>query len=114
RLLLDRLKDSTVPTWQSFFIAVLLLICPCFQSIFLHQHDYLCYVIGMRIRSAVIGSVYEKALVISNSGRKNSSAGEIVNLISTDVQKLMDLATCLNYMWSAPITIIFAMYFLWQ
>ncbi|XP_056392027.1 multidrug resistance-associated protein 1-like isoform X2 [Hyla sarda] len=114
RLLLDRLKDSSVPTWQSFLIAILLLICPCFQSLFLHQHDYLCYVIGMRLRSAIVGSVYKKALVISNAGRTNSSSGEIVNLISTDVQKLMDLATCLNYLWSAPFTIIFAMYFLWQ
>ncbi|XP_073399007.1 multidrug resistance-associated protein 1-like [Dendrobates tinctorius] len=114
RLLLDRLQNSSAPTWQSFLIAVLLLICPCFQSLFLHQHDYQCYVIGMRLRSAIVGSVYKKALVISNAGRKNSSAGEIVNLISTDVQKLMDLATCLNYIWSAPITIIFAMYFLWQ
>ncbi|XP_044158857.1 multidrug resistance-associated protein 1-like [Bufo gargarizans] len=114
RLLLDRLQNSLAPTWQSFFIAVLLLICPCFQSLFLHQHDYQCYVIGMRLRSAIVGSVYKKALVISNAGRKNSSAGEIVNLISTDVQKLMDLATCLNYVWSAPITILFAMYFLWQ
>ncbi|XP_075174074.1 LOW QUALITY PROTEIN: multidrug resistance-associated protein 1-like [Anomaloglossus baeobatrachus] len=114
RLLLDRLKNSSAPTWQSFLIAVLLLICPCFQSLFLHQHDYQCYVIGMRLRSAIVGSVYKKALVISNAGRKNSSAGEIVNLISTDVQKLMDLATCLNYIWSAPITIIFAMYLLWQ
>ncbi|XP_066432335.1 multidrug resistance-associated protein 1-like isoform X2 [Eleutherodactylus coqui] len=114
RLLLNYLKDSSAPTWQSFLIAVLLLICPCFQSLFLHQHDYLCYLIGMRIRSAIVGSVYTKTLVISNGGRKNSSTGEIVNLISTDVQKLMDLATCLNYIWSAPLTIIFAMYFLWQ
>ncbi|XP_044159188.1 multidrug resistance-associated protein 1-like [Bufo gargarizans] len=114
RLLLGSLKNSLTPTWQSFLIAVLLLICPCFQSLFLHQHDYQCYVIGLRLRSAIVGSVYKKALVISNAGRKNSSAGEIVNLISTDVQKLMDLSTCLNYVWSAPIAIIFVMYFLWQ
>ncbi|XP_063790449.1 multidrug resistance-associated protein 1-like [Pseudophryne corroboree] len=114
RLLLDRLKDPTAPTWQSLAVAVLLFICPCGQSLFLQQHDYICYVIGMRLRSAIVGSVYKKALVISNSGRKNSSTGEIVNLISTDVQKLMDLATCLNYVWSAPFTIIVAMYFLWH
>ncbi|XP_075035855.1 multidrug resistance-associated protein 1-like [Mixophyes fleayi] len=114
RLFLDRLKDPEAPTWQSFLVAILMFISPCGQSLFLHQHDYTCYVIGMRLRSAIVGSVYKKALVISNSGRKNSSAGEIVNLISTDVQKLMDLATCLNYLWSAPLTIIVAMYFLWQ
>ncbi|XP_068100866.1 multidrug resistance-associated protein 1-like [Hyperolius riggenbachi] len=114
RLLLDKMKDTSAPTWQSFFIAVLLLICPCGQSLCLHQHDYICYVIGMRLRAAVVGTVYKKALVISSSGKKNSSSGEIVNLISTDVQKLMDLATCLNYVWSAPFTIIVAMYFLWK
>ncbi|KAM8934198.1 multidrug resistance-associated protein 1-like [Pelodytes ibericus] len=113
-LLLDRLKNSSAPTWQGFLVAVLLLICPCAQSLFLHQHDYICYVIGMRLKSAIVGSVYKKALVISSAGRKNCSAGEIVNLISSDVQKLMDLATCLNYVWSAPFTIIVAMYFLWQ
>ncbi|XP_075422196.1 multidrug resistance-associated protein 1-like isoform X3 [Ascaphus truei] len=114
RLLLDRLKDPLSPAWHGFLVAVLLLICPCGQSLFLHQHDYICYVIGMRVKSAIVGSVYKKALVISNAGRKNSSAGEIVNLISSDVQKLMDLSTCLNYVWSAPLTITVAMYFLWQ
>ncbi|KAM5152000.1 multidrug resistance-associated protein 1-like [Mantella aurantiaca] len=114
RLLLERLKNPLAPNWQSFLIAVLLLICPCGQSLCLHQHDYICYVTGLRLRAAIVGSVYKKALVISSSGRKNSSAGEIVNLISTDIQKLMDLTTCFNYIWSAPFTIIVAMYFLWQ
>ncbi|KAM4632385.1 multidrug resistance-associated protein 1-like isoform 2-T2 [Discoglossus pictus] len=114
RLLLDRLGDPSSQSWQGFLIALLMLICPCGQSLFLHQHDYICWVVGMRLKSAVTGSVYKKALVISSAGRKNSSAGEIVNLISSDVQKLMDLATCLNYVWSAPLTIIVAMYFLWQ
>ncbi|XP_041433359.1 multidrug resistance-associated protein 1 isoform X2 [Xenopus laevis] len=114
RLLLNLLKDPSAPSWQGFLVAVLLFICPCFQSLFLHQHDYICYVIGMRLRAAIVGTVYKKALVISSAGRKESSAGEIVNLISTDVQKLMDLSTCVNYMWSAPVTIIVAMYFLWQ
>eukprot|EP00079_Xenopus_tropicalis_P030383 XP_012826370.1 PREDICTED: multidrug resistance-associated protein 1-like [Xenopus tropicalis] len=114
RLLLQLLKDPSAPSWQGFLVAVFLFICPCCQSLFLHQHDYICYVIGMRLRAAIVGTVYKKALMISSAGRKESSAGEIVNLISTDVQKLMDLATCVNYMWSAPVTIIVAMYFLWQ
>ncbi|XP_053328289.1 multidrug resistance-associated protein 1-like isoform X2 [Spea bombifrons] len=113
-LLLDRLKNPSAPAWQGFLVAVFLLVCPCCQSLFLHQHDYFCYTVGMRLRSAIVGSVYKKALVISSAGRKNCSAGEIVNLISSDIQKLMDLATCLNYLWSAPLTVIVAMYFLWQ
>ncbi|KAG8432959.1 hypothetical protein GDO86_017285 [Hymenochirus boettgeri] len=114
RLLLRLLKETSSPSWQGFLVAVLLFICPCGQSLFLQQHDYMCYLIGLQLRAAIVGTVYKKALIISSAGRKESSAGEIVNLISTDVQKLMDLAACLNYMWSAPLTVIVAMYLLWQ
>ncbi|XP_029432299.1 multidrug resistance-associated protein 1-like isoform X2 [Rhinatrema bivittatum] len=114
RWLLTFSKDPAAPSWQGFLCAALLFVCPCAQSLFIHHHDYVCCVTGMRLKSAVVGCVYRKALIISHAGRKNSSAGEIVNLISSDIQKLMDLATCLNYMWSAPLTIAVAMYFLWQ
>ncbi|XP_078519306.1 multidrug resistance-associated protein 1-like isoform X2 [Lissotriton helveticus] len=112
RLLLDILKDPTARNWHGYLCAALLFICPCAQSLFLHQHDYVCCVTGMRIKSALIGSVYKKVLVVSNAGRKNTSAGEIVNLISSDVQKLVDLSSSLNYVWAAPLTIAVAMYFL--
>ncbi|KAJ1097026.1 hypothetical protein NDU88_002155 [Pleurodeles waltl] len=114
RLLLDILKDSSARSWHGFICAALLFICPCAQSVFLHQHDYICWVTGMRIKSALIGSVYKKVLIVSNAGRRNTSAGEIVNLISSDVQKLVDVATSLNYVWAAPLTIVVATYFLWQ
>ncbi|XP_029433018.1 multidrug resistance-associated protein 1-like isoform X2 [Rhinatrema bivittatum] len=114
RWLLTFSKDPAAPSWQGFLCAALLFVCPCAQSLCIHHHDYVCCVTGMRLKSAVVGCVYRKALIISHAGRKNSSAGEIVNLISSDIQKLMDLATCLNYMWSAPLTIAVAMYFLWQ
>lgn len=40
--------------------------------------------------------------------------GEIVNLMSTDAQRFMDLAPFLNLVVSVPLQIILAMYFLWQ
>lgn len=40
--------------------------------------------------------------------------GEIVNLMSVDAQRFMDLAPFLNLVWSAPLQIILAIYFLWQ
>ena len=40
--------------------------------------------------------------------------GEIVNLMSVDAQKLQDAPGYLHMLWSAPLTIAVAMYFLWQ
>lgn len=54
-----------------------------------------------------------QALLITNSARKSSTVGEIVNLMSVDAQRLMDLTTYINMIWSAPLQVIFALYFLW-
>ena len=40
--------------------------------------------------------------------------GEIVNLMSVDAQRFMDLTTYLNMLFTAPVTIILALYFLWD
>lgn len=54
-----------------------------------------------------------QALVITNSARKSSTVGEIVNLMSVDAQRFMDLATYINMIWSAPLQVTLALYFLW-
>lgn len=42
-----------------------------------------------------------------------STVGEIVNLMSVDVQKLADSPMFLQVLWSSPIQISLAMFFLW-
>uniref|UniRef100_A0A3B3XJ48 ABC transmembrane type-1 domain-containing protein n=1 Tax=Poecilia mexicana TaxID=48701 RepID=A0A3B3XJ48_9TELE len=55
-----------------------------------------------------------QALVISNAARRTSTVGEIVNLMSVDAQRFMDLVTYINMVWSAPLQVVLALYFLWQ
>ena len=42
------------------------------------------------------------------------SAGEIVNLISVDSQKIEDAAVMLNMLWSCPLQVGLAIYFLYD
>lgn len=53
-------------------------------------------------------------LKLSNTARKKSTVGEIVNLMSVDAQRFMDLTTYLHMTWSAPLQILLCLYFLWQ
>ena len=50
---------------------------------------------------------------MSNKSRQVSTVGEIVNLMSIDAQKFMDLMTYLHIMWSAPFQITLALIFLY-
>lgn len=40
--------------------------------------------------------------------------GEIVNLMSVDAQRFTDLMAYINMVWSAPLQITLALFFLWQ
>lgn len=59
-------------------------------------------------------TVHLQALVITNSVKRESTVGEIVNLMSVDAQRFMDVVPFINLLWSAPLQIILAVYFLWQ
>lgn len=38
----------------------------------------------------------------------------MVNLMSVDAQRFMDVSPFINLLWSAPLQVILAIYFLWQ
>ncbi|XP_053133014.1 multidrug resistance-associated protein 1-like [Hemicordylus capensis] len=114
KLLINFVNDKQAPNWQGYLYTGLLFFSAGLQTLVLHQYFHICFVTGMRLKTAVIGAVYRKALVITNSARKTSTVGEIVNLMSVDAQRFMDLATYINMVWSAPLQVILALYLLWQ
>uniref|UniRef100_A0A3B4V2W9 Multidrug resistance-associated protein 1 n=1 Tax=Seriola dumerili TaxID=41447 RepID=A0A3B4V2W9_SERDU len=114
RLLIRFVNNSSAPYWQGYFYTALLFICTCVQSLILQKYFHVCFVSGMRLRTAIIGAVYRKALVISSAARRTSTVGEMVNLMSVDAQRFMDLITYINMIWSAPLQVVLALYFLWQ
>ncbi|XP_026991190.1 multidrug resistance-associated protein 1 isoform X3 [Tachysurus fulvidraco] len=114
RLLIQFVNDSSAPFWHGYFYTVLLFLCTCTQTLILQRYFHVCFVSGMRLRTAIVGAVYRKALVITNAARRTSTVGEIVNLMSVDAQRFMDLITYINMIWSAPLQVVLALYFLWQ
>ncbi|XP_030581396.1 multidrug resistance-associated protein 1 [Archocentrus centrarchus] len=114
RLLIQFVNDSSAPSWHGYFYTALLFVCTSVQSLVLQKYFHVCFVSGMRLRTAIVGAVYRKALVISSASRRTSTVGEIVNLMSVDAQRFMDLITYINMIWSAPLQVVLALYFLWQ
>ncbi|XP_006612231.1 multidrug resistance-associated protein 1 [Apis dorsata] len=113
QLLIDFIKGRE-PLWKGYFYAVLLLITAIFQTLVLSQYFHRMFLVGLRIRTALIAAIYRKALRMSNAARKESTVGEIVNLMSVDAQRFMDLTAYINMIWSAPLQIVLALYFLWD
>lgn len=110
----DEASVDPEPLWRGIFYAVLLFVTASIQTIIWSQYFKRMIMVGVRIRIAIIAAVYKKALVMSNSARKESTVGEIVNLMTVDAQSFMTMATYFNMLWSAPLQIGVALYFLWE
>ncbi|XP_071062931.1 LOW QUALITY PROTEIN: ATP-binding cassette sub-family C member 3 [Pseudochaenichthys georgianus] len=114
RMLISFTKQKGAPDWWGYSLAFLMFFTAFLQTLILHHHFQYCFVTGMNVRTAVIGAIYRKSLVITNAAKRSSTVGEVVNLMSVDAQRFMDLTTFLNMLWSAPLQIMLALYFLWQ
>ncbi|XP_072313056.1 ATP-binding cassette sub-family C member 3 isoform X2 [Eucyclogobius newberryi] len=114
RMLISFTKQKGVPDWWGYALAFLMFFTAFIQTLILHQQFQYCFVTGMNVRTAVIGAIYRKSLDITNAAKRSSTVGEVVNLMSVDAQRFMDLTTFLNMLWSAPLQIMLALYFLWQ
>ncbi|KAK5580921.1 hypothetical protein RB653_000948 [Dictyostelium firmibasis] len=104
--------DSSEDTYDGLLYALLYFLAPVVQSLLLHQYFHRCYRVGMWLRSAVVTAVYKKAL--KTSLREGTTIGEIVNLMSVDAQKFMDLCPYLHMIWSAPLQLVISLVLLYR
>uniref|UniRef100_A0A673HVS9 ABC-type glutathione-S-conjugate transporter n=1 Tax=Sinocyclocheilus rhinocerous TaxID=307959 RepID=A0A673HVS9_9TELE len=102
------MTDKTSHAWTGYLYAVLLLVVAFLQSVILQQYSHRCLILGMKVHVALMAAVYKKVHLL-----KESTAGEIVNLISADAQRFNEVTNFLHLLWSYPLQIALAIAFLW-
>lgn len=68
--------------------------------------------LGLRLRAALISQIYKKGLILSSQSRQIRSSGEIINIMSVDVQRITDFIWYLNTIWMLPVQVSLAIYIL--
>ncbi|XP_076438353.1 ATP-binding cassette sub-family C member 3-like [Babylonia areolata] len=81
-------------------------------SISQDQNFYLVNNMGMKIKTALVASVYRKALTMNSQAHRQFTTGAIVNFMAVDCQKLQSVSAQLWVLVSAPLQICLAFYFL--
>uniref|UniRef100_A0A8C3B5A1 Multidrug resistance-associated protein 1-like n=1 Tax=Cairina moschata TaxID=8855 RepID=A0A8C3B5A1_CAIMO len=109
------LSENHPSSYGSGYGYAIALFFVAFSQTLLHQlYQRNNMLTAVKIKTAVVGLLYKKALTLANSSRRNYTTGEIVNLMSADAQQLMELTVNINLLWSAPFQIIVAVVFLWK
>ncbi|XP_043928090.1 multidrug resistance-associated protein 1-like [Protopterus annectens] len=107
-------EDRTSFGWNGYSLAGGLFLAAVLQTLMLQYYQRYNMLTAAKIKTAAVCLLYRKSLNLANSARQRYTTGEIVNLMSTDAQQLMDLSLNLNLLWSAPFQILMAIIFLWQ
>ncbi|KAI1297750.1 hypothetical protein EDD11_006989 [Mortierella claussenii] len=113
RFVISYKTETPQPLYRGYIIAVLMFVCSLCQTTVVHQYFHLCFRTGMNIRAALVTAVYQKSLRLSNSARQEFTAGEIVNHMSIDAQRIQDLVNYLHVLWSGVFQITVTLYLLY-
>ncbi|XP_041822006.1 ATP-binding cassette sub-family C member 4-like isoform X2 [Chelmon rostratus] len=79
------------------------------------QHLYYYHVLrtGMKMRVAICHMMYKKALVLSCESMGRTTTGQIVNILSNDVNRFDEITANLHYLWLGPLQAIVIIILLW-
>ncbi|XP_014278688.1 multidrug resistance-associated protein 1 [Halyomorpha halys] len=106
--------SSDEPMWHGYFYAFMMLCIGIIIPIFRFNLSLMMMKAGLCTRTALISAIYRKSLKLSNAARRETTLGEIVNLMAVDSNTIFGAITFLNYLLLAPLQIVLASFFLWQ
>ncbi|KAL1117648.1 hypothetical protein AAG570_003963 [Ranatra chinensis] len=76
--------------------------------------NFLMTIVGLKIRGALITAVYRKTLSLNSKSLSKFSTGEIVNFMSTDMDRIVNSCASFHAFWSIPFQIVVTLYLLYQ
>ncbi|KAM6934339.1 ATP-binding cassette sub-family C member 4-like [Xenentodon cancila] len=77
-----------------------------------HLYFYKVQRAGMKIRVAMCHMIYRKALCLNSSALAKTTTGQIVNLLSNDVNKFDEVTLYLHFLWVGPLQAVCVTFFL--
>ncbi|KAG7207748.1 hypothetical protein KM043_009360 [Ampulex compressa] len=107
-------KGQNVTNAQALAYAGCLIVCIIMSIFILHQTSAYSQRIGMRVRVACSSLVYRKTLQLSSAALTQTTGGQIINLLSNDVNRFDQLLVYLHYIWIMPIQLAIIAYIMWD
>jgi hypothetical protein len=82
------LRDAQAPVYHGLGLTLLVTSSQLAMSFCLRHYFFKCYMVGLKLRTAMVVAVYQKALVLAAGERQTRTVGEITNLMSIDAKRL--------------------------
>ncbi|XP_019646601.1 PREDICTED: multidrug resistance-associated protein 4-like isoform X1 [Branchiostoma belcheri] len=105
--------DTQISLGEAYGYAAGISACAMALAVLHHPYFYGVSVYGWRLRVACCSLIHKKALKLSNKAMTETTTGQIVNLLSNDVNRFDQVPMFLHYLWIAPAQVATVVSLLW-
>ncbi|KAB0390270.1 hypothetical protein E2I00_014382, partial [Balaenoptera physalus] len=128
KLLISFANDRDIYLWTGYLYSILFFAVALIQSVCLQYYFKLCFMLGMKVRTTIMASVYKKVsgicqaspkkipfVNVSISSKIEENLMEMITDLNTGfwLNKLMDVTSFIHLLWSNVLQISLSIYFLW-
>ncbi|EQC24967.1 hypothetical protein SDRG_17143 [Saprolegnia diclina VS20] len=103
---LQRQPISFLGLENGYALMALLTLAAFLQALCVNYGFFTSYKVGVNMRSIVMDMVYDKALRLSSAARQQTTSGEIVTLMSSDAERVAEMANEGVWIIASPVTFL--------
>ncbi|XP_042282221.1 ATP-binding cassette sub-family C member 4-like isoform X2 [Thunnus maccoyii] len=94
---------NTAAVYEAYSCAAGISLSTISLAVLHHLYFYHVQRAGMKIRVAMCHMIYRKALCLNNTALTKTTTGQIVNLLSNDVNRFDEVTLYLHFLWIGPL-----------
>ncbi|XP_056645134.1 ATP-binding cassette sub-family C member 4-like [Diorhabda sublineata] len=94
--------------------ASLVILISFTNVVIMHSTSLNTQRIGMRVRISVCSLMYRKLLKLNHTSLGQTAAGQLINLLSNDVQRFDFASMFLHYIWLTPLVCVTSFYVMFR
>lgn len=106
--------DEPGALWKGLVLSFGLFGISFVMAITVGNQSVIAYRVGFLMRTSIISAVYRKALRISSVAKRETTVGEIVNLMAIDANRFLEMIPYLMLTITAPFVMGLAIYLLYD
>ena len=96
---------------NGYILSAMLVMCSTMFTFCQHHYSFFAYSMGMKLRIALSGIIYRKAISLHLRSLSKTATGKIISLASQDIEILQLAGVFLHYMYTPIIEAFVVLYF---
>jgi ATP-binding cassette subfamily C (CFTR/MRP) protein 4 len=105
-------NQTEVTQQQAYIFASVLVLLSLIRVLLRHWNLFQLRILGMKVRIACSALIYRRCLKLKKSTLEKISVGQLINLLSNDVNRFDTAFLFAHTLWTGPVELIVGIYYM--